>query len=57
MTASGDAFGEKKKKCIYRASRIEKETRTSGGGRFYDYCKLTHKPCEKKNCIFIGGEQ
>lgn len=56
MTVIGNTFEKKRKKCIYRTSKIREETRTSGGGRFYDYCKLTHKPCEKKNCIFIGGE-
>lgn len=56
MTANGDDFEKKKKKCKLRKSKIEKDTRTSGAGRFYDQCRLTHKPCEKKNCISTGGE-
>ena len=56
MTAIGKTFSEKKKKCRYRTSKIEKDTRTSGSGRFYDCCKLTHKPCEKSRCVSAGGE-
>lgn len=56
MTAIGKNFKDKKKRCKYRTSKIESETRTSGGGRFYDYCKLTKKPCKNINCICAGGE-
>lgn len=56
MTPSGDDYTVKRKKCKYRKGKIEQDTRTSGAGRYYDHCKLTHKPCEKKNCISTGGE-
>lgn len=55
MTASGDeGTVRKKKRCKFAYTKIEENTRTSGGGRYCEYCKIRKSKCSK-HCIMKSG--
>lgn len=54
MTVNGSK-SNRKRKCVFRQTRIDKETRTSSSGRFYDYCKITNRKCDVRRCSFNAG--
>lgn len=47
----------RRSQCKFRQTKIEEETRTSGGGRYCDHCRITNAKCDKRRCVFhTGGE-
>lgn len=55
MIMNGSRFSKQRSECRFRKTRIDKETRTSSSGRFYDHCNVTNKKCDERRCIFNTG--